>query len=100
MMLCVELPDAGWDATAGKRNLVVRLSPPRAVLAIGGLAALVVALLLVFAPPRALGIVPGVVAATVLWYRVRRDPRPQSVAFLGVALYAATAAGLAGGYAP
>jgi 1,4-dihydroxy-2-naphthoate octaprenyltransferase len=104
MMLCVELPDAGWDRAAGKRNLVVRLGPSRAwqlitLATVIGVAHAVVVAYRAGAGPRLLALVPATVAAVGLVRLVRGDPRPASIALWGVALYAATVTGLAVVYA-
>ena len=100
MMLCVELPDAGADHAAGKRNLVVRWAPARTwqIITLASVIAVAHALVLAYraeAGPWALALAPAAVAALRLVLLLRRDPRPASVAFWGVALYAATATGLA-----
>jgi 1,4-dihydroxy-2-naphthoate octaprenyltransferase len=100
MMLCVELPDAGSDHAAGKRNLVVRWGPSRAWLLIMITAAIAVAHAFVYASraeagPRLLALVPAAVAALQLVRLVRGDPRPASIALWGVVLYATTVTGLA-----
>ena len=103
MMLSVELPDAGADQETGKRTLVVRfgiaqtwnvlayLTIPTLLLAAGeaiGLATL----------PGSLAIVPAVIAGLALVRTAVRDPRPATLAFLGVAFYALTVTGLAAAY--
>jgi 1,4-dihydroxy-2-naphthoate octaprenyltransferase len=104
MMLCVELPDAGCDVRAGKRNLVVRLGAARAwiLVVLSAVAAQAAAVLTGivggFGAPM-LALVPGIVATVALIGPVRRNPRPGSVAFWGVATYAATVTGLAAFYA-
>ena len=100
MMLCVELPDAGADHAAGKRNLVVRWGPSRAwlVIAIAALVAVAHAFAYAFraeAGPRVLALVPAAFAALQLVGLGRGDPRPASFALWGVALYALTVTGLA-----
>lgn len=104
MMLCVELPDAGTDLAAGKRNLVVRFGPARAwelIVAAACFAVLtaVATALKVHAGPAMLALAPATVTAVVLVRRVKGDPRPAAVAFAGVALYAATVTGQAALYA-
>jgi 1,4-dihydroxy-2-naphthoate polyprenyltransferase len=104
MMLCVELPDAGWDRAAGKRNLVVRFGPSRAwqlitlATAIGAAQAFVVAYR-AGAGSWLLALVPVAVAAIGLVRLVRGDPRPASIALWGVAFYATMVTGLAVVYA-
>ncbi|HEY6235809.1 MAG TPA: prenyltransferase [Candidatus Elarobacter sp.] len=100
MMLCVELPDAGSDRAAGKRNLVVRWGPGRAWLLITITAAITVAHAFAYAYRveaglRLLALVPAAFAAFQLVRLVRGDPRPASIALWGVALYATTVTGLA-----
>ena len=104
MMLCVELPDAGEDALCGKRNLAVRFGPARTWQAIRVLAFLAVLSAAVTAyridaGPPLLALAPAAAAAAALLWLVQRDPRPASIAFGGVALYAATVTGLAMFYA-
>ena len=104
MMLCVELPDAGEDALCGKRNLAVRFGPARTWQAIRLLAFLAVLSAVVTASrtdagPPLLALAPAAIAAAALLWVVQRDPRPASIAFGGVALYAATVTGLAVFYA-
>ena len=100
MMLSVELPDAGADHLAGKRTLVVRWGPSRTWPFLAGAAwtAAVTGLATAFRvapPPFVAALVPSVVAAVaVAWFAVR-DPRPATLAFWGVALYATTVTGLA-----
>jgi 1,4-dihydroxy-2-naphthoate octaprenyltransferase len=104
MMLGVELPDAGADLVAGKRTLVVRWGPSRAWTVIAAAAACAA----IFAVSEAakvagtagvLALAPAGAAALVLARAALTDPRPATIAFWGVALYATTAAGLAGAYA-
>jgi 1,4-dihydroxy-2-naphthoate octaprenyltransferase len=104
MMLCVELPDAGTDRAAGKRNLVVRWGPARAWQLITIFALLAVARAVTHAyrvdpGPALFALVPAAVAALQLVLVVRRDPRPATIALWGVALYATVAGGLAAFYA-
>jgi 1,4-dihydroxy-2-naphthoate polyprenyltransferase len=104
MMLCVELPDAGADRTAGKRNLVVRLGPSRAwqlitLAAVIAVAHAVVIAYRVEAGPWLLALAPAAVATVGLVRLVRGDPRPASIAQWGVGLYATTVTGLAAVYA-
>ncbi len=104
MMLCVELPDAGEDALCGKRNLAVRFGPARTWQAIRLLAFLAVLSAAVTAyrigaGPPLLALAPATMTAVALLWLVQRDPRPASIAFGGVALYAATVTGLAVFYA-
>lgn len=100
MMLCVELPDAGCDLRAGKRNVVVRLGTRPAWRLVMLSAALAVVIAIVearrIAPPYALlALVPAAVALFVLVAFVRRTQRPGATAFWGVALYATIVGGLA-----
>ena len=100
MMLCVELPDAGCDRAAGKRNLVVRLGPSRAWQLITLTTVIAVAHALAYAYKAEarlslLALAPATAAAVQLVRLVRTDPRPASVAFWGVALYATMVTGLA-----
>jgi len=104
MMLCVEMPDAGADLTAGKLTLVVRYGFARAWLLLAGLAA--TALFLNISTVIGLGtwaaglaITPAAVAGAALLRQTLTDPRPASLAFGGVAFYAATVTGLAAAYA-
>jgi 1,4-dihydroxy-2-naphthoate polyprenyltransferase len=104
MMLCVELPDAGWDRAAGKRTLVVRMGPSRAWQFITIAAAIAVAHAVlnayrVEAGWWLLALAPAAAAALQLLRLVRGDPRPASIARWGVALYATTVTGLAFIYA-
>ena len=104
MMLCVELPDAGADFGAGKRNLVVRWGPSRAWLLITIAAVIAVAHAILYAyraeaGPRLLALAPAAFAALQLVRLTRGDPRPASIALWGVVLYAATATGLAVAFA-
>ncbi len=104
MMLCVELPDAGCDLRAGKRNLVVRFGPAQAwrLITITAAIALASAAATAYrtnAGVALLALVPALFATLVLVGIVRRDPRPESTALWGVALYALTVTGLAAFYA-
>lgn len=100
MMLCVELPDVGADQAAGKRNLVVRVGPSRAWLLITVVSVIGVAHAVLYAYRVEAGwwlfaLAPAAGATIQLVRTVRGDPRPASVAFWGVALYATTVTGLA-----
>jgi 1,4-dihydroxy-2-naphthoate octaprenyltransferase len=100
MMLCVELPDAGADRAAGKRNLVVRwgLSRSRQLIAIVSAIAVLDAILFAYraqAGASVLALTPAAVAAFQLVRLVGRGRRPASIAFWGVMLYATTVSGLA-----
>jgi len=103
MMLCVELPDAGADVAAGKRTLVVRWGPARTwrmvtiAAAVAGASAVTGALKL-HAGAGALALLPAAVATVALLWLSLRDPRPASMAFWGVALYATITGGLAAAY--
>ena len=104
MMLCVELPDAGSDLMAGKRTLVVRIGPAQTWMVIGGLgaAAALVAAAQALRTDGAAGVLlllPALAAGFELLRATRRDPRPGSLAFWGVALYATTVTGLAASFA-
>jgi 1,4-dihydroxy-2-naphthoate octaprenyltransferase len=104
MMLCVELPDVGCDLRAGKRNLVVRFGPARAwrLITLAATIALASAAATAYrtgADVAMLALAPALVATVALIAIVRRDPRPGSTAFWGVALYALTVTGLAAVYA-
>jgi len=104
MMLSVELPDAGADRETGKRTLVVRfgiaqswnilayLTIPTLLLAAGEAISLRTVL-------GSVAIVPAVIAGLALVRAALRDPRPATLAFLGVAFYALTVTGLAAAYA-
>jgi 1,4-dihydroxy-2-naphthoate octaprenyltransferase len=104
MMLSVELPDAGADRETGKGTLVVRfgiaqswnilayLTIPTLLLAAGEAISLRTVL-------GSLAIVPAVIAGLALVRAALRDPRPATLAFLGVAFYALTVTGLAAAYA-
>ena len=100
MMLCVELPDAGADHAAGKRNLVVRVGPSRAWLLITIVSVIAVAHAIVYAyraeaGPWLIALAPAAAATIQLVRLLRGDPRPASIAFWGVAVYATTVTGLA-----
>ena len=105
MMLGVEMPDAGTDHLAGKRNLVVRWGVAAAYVALTGLAVATVAALLPQAHAAAgrlglLAVAPAVACAGLLYLQARRgDWRPSRAALLGVALYATTVTGLAAAFA-
>ncbi|MEA2721550.1 MAG: 1,4-dihydroxy-2-naphthoate polyprenyltransferase [Candidatus Eremiobacteraeota bacterium] len=104
MMLCVELPDAGVDFLAGKRNLVVRWGTARAlqlitIAAIFTVMTAVGSALRMHAGLIMLALAPAAVSAIVLVRRTTGDPRPASIALWGVALYATTLTGLAALYA-
>jgi len=99
MMLCVELPDAGTDRAAGKRNLVVRWGPSRAWLVITIVAVIGTGHAIVYAyrgeaGPRLIALAPAAAATIQLVRLVRGDPRPASIAFWGVTLYATLVTGL------
>jgi 1,4-dihydroxy-2-naphthoate octaprenyltransferase len=103
MMLCVELPDAGADLTAGKRTLVVRWGPARtwrmvAIAAAVAAASAMIAVLKLRAGIGALALIPAAIATIALLRLSLRDPRPASMAFWGVALYATVTGGLAAAY--
>jgi 1,4-dihydroxy-2-naphthoate polyprenyltransferase len=104
MMLSVGLPDAGTDFLGGKKTLVVRWGPSnawRAIWVASGFA-LAIAAATAWRAHAGLGtlaLVPAVVCGGALIRLATRDPRPASMAFWGVALYATTAAGLAAAYA-
>jgi 1,4-dihydroxy-2-naphthoate polyprenyltransferase len=103
MMLCVELPDAGTDRVAGKRTLVVRWGPSRTWGIAAGLAGAAAVIALALAgrtahAPGALLLLPACVAAAGVALAALRDPRPATLAFRGVALYASTVTGLAAAY--
>jgi 1,4-dihydroxy-2-naphthoate octaprenyltransferase len=103
MMLCVEIPDAGGDRLSGKRTLVVRLGLSLAlVLLMMVVVAALAATIGVLVSLRSLGGIAGVaalVAGVALILCVRRDPRPATLAFWGVALYSTTVTALALAYA-
>ena len=104
MMLSVELPDAGADLLAGKRNLVVRWGPSRTwqLIAIAGCLAVGIAAVTAFrqgAGVALIALVPAGVCCAALVRFAIVDPRPASIAFWGVALYATTVTGLAVAYA-
>lgn len=103
MMLCVELPDAGADLAAGKRTLVLRWGPALTwrmvaiATAVAGASA-VIAELKLHAGIGALALLPAAGATVALLWLSLRDPRPASMAFWGVALYATITGGLAAAY--
>jgi 1,4-dihydroxy-2-naphthoate octaprenyltransferase len=105
MMLGVEMPDAGADYLAGKRNLVVRWGVAAAYVALTALAVATVAAILPQAraaagPLGLLAAAPAVACAVLLYLQARRgDWRPSRAALLGVALYATTVTGLAAAFA-
>jgi hypothetical protein len=104
MMLGVELPDAGTDFLARKATLVVRWGPSRTWMAIWVAAGFAVAVAAATAwraneGVGTLTLVPAAVCGAALIRLALRDPRPASVAFWGVALYATTVLGLAAAYA-
>ncbi|HEY4438835.1 MAG TPA: prenyltransferase [Candidatus Elarobacter sp.] len=103
MMLCVELPDAGWDYLSGKRTLVVRFGAARTWVIAAALAgaASTVGLALgekVAGVAGVLAFVPACLAAGAIGLAATRDPRPATLAFRGVALYALTVTGAAVAY--
>ena len=102
MMLCVELPDAGADLAAGKRTLVVRWGPARSWRMVAIAAAVAAASAIIAALKLhgigALALLPAAVATIALLRLSLRDPRPASMAFWGVALYATITGGLAAVY--
>jgi 1,4-dihydroxy-2-naphthoate octaprenyltransferase len=104
MMLAVGLPDAGTDFLAGKATLVVRWGPSRTWMGVWVAAGFAVAIAVAtawraHAGLGTLALAPAVVCAAALIRLALRDPRPASMAFWGVALYATIAAGLAAAYA-
>ena len=104
MMLAVELPDADADYLAGKRNLIVMWWPQLAwrFIWIGAgfaVATAVTSAIKLHAGTGALALVPAAVCAFALIRRATGDPRPASIAFWGIALYATTVTGLAVMYA-
>ena len=104
MMLGVELPDAAGDARAAKRTLVVAWGPARTwqMIRVGALAGGLTAIGRAFELQGAAGVlalVPAAVAAGALIRRTGGDPRPATIAFWGVALFATLATGLAAVYA-
>ena len=104
MMLSVELPDGATDLLAGKRNLVVLWGPAPAwrgiaIAAVFAVALAVATLLKARAGAPAFALLPAAAAAVQLARLTNGDPRPASIAFWGVALYATTVSGLAVGYA-
>ncbi len=104
MMLCVELPDAGADAAAQKRTVIVRFGIAqswRMLMALTIVAVWLTADVVIHlgtAAGFAAG-VPSAAAGAWLVWRIYRDPRPASLAFWGVAFYAATVTGVAAAYA-
>jgi 1,4-dihydroxy-2-naphthoate octaprenyltransferase len=96
MMLCVELPDAGCDVRAGKRNLVVRFGSDAAwrMVVLCAVAAQVAGVRAAL-----LAVVPAVAATLMLAGPVRATRSPGATSFWGVALYATTVGGLAVVYA-
>jgi 1,4-dihydroxy-2-naphthoate octaprenyltransferase len=100
MMLCVELPDAGSDRQAGKRTLVVAWGPARAW-QLTTAAAAFTALTAVGLALRhhggfaTLALAPAAASAYRLVRVANGDPRPSSMAFWGVTLFATTVTGLA-----
>jgi 1,4-dihydroxy-2-naphthoate octaprenyltransferase len=104
MMLCVQLPDANSDFLAGKRNLVVAWGPARAWQLIMIAACFAVATAVTWAVKQHAGIAtlalaPAAVCAFALVRYATGDPRPASMAFWGITLYATTVTGLAAVYA-
>jgi 1,4-dihydroxy-2-naphthoate polyprenyltransferase len=105
MMLAVEMPDAGADYLAGKRNLVVRWGVATAYAALTALAVAAAAAVLAQAraatgPAGLLAALPAVACAVLLVRHVQRgDWDPSRTALLGVALYATTVSGLAAAFA-
>ncbi len=105
MMLAVEMPDAGVDYLAGKRNLVVRWGVATAYVALTALSIATVAAVVPQAreaagPTGLLAAAPAVACAVLLVVQARRgDWRPGRAALLGVALYATTVTGLAAAFA-
>jgi 1,4-dihydroxy-2-naphthoate octaprenyltransferase len=106
MILCVEIPDCGFDLIAGKRTLVVRWGP---AVAYNRLAYLVIFTTFwtfgdLFQPGLSLrstlfGLPAFGFALALMRIVFAGDRRPATVAFLGVGLYATTATGLAAAYA-
>jgi 1,4-dihydroxy-2-naphthoate polyprenyltransferase len=106
MMLCVEIPDCGFDLMAGKRTLVVRWGPS---VTYNRLAYLVIFTTFsiageLFQPGFSLrsslfGLPALGFAAALARIVFVGDRRPARVALLGIGLYAATATGLAAAYA-
>lgn len=102
MMLAVELPDAGADLAAGKRTLVVRWGPSRTWprIAVISLVAVATAAAGAFAlkPLVVLALLPAAAVESALFWSASHDPRPATIAFGGVALYATLSVGLAVAY--
>jgi 1,4-dihydroxy-2-naphthoate octaprenyltransferase len=104
MMLCVELPDAASDDAVGKRTLVVRWGPARSwqIASAAALASFTIVLALGLrrnAGISLLALLPAAGFALALVRRASIDPRPASMALLGVAYYATAVTGLAAIYA-
>jgi 1,4-dihydroxy-2-naphthoate octaprenyltransferase len=103
MMLCVELPDAGADLAAGKRTMALRWGPARTLQMIG-VVALVAATSAIGTALRlklglgVLALLPAAGAAFAVLRLIARDPRPASLAFWGIVLYATVTGGLAAAY--
>lgn len=104
MMISAELPDAGFDLLAGKLTLVARWGPSRTWVVLSVLAptAATAADGQAFRVAGWAGVAalaPALAIALLLVRRTWRDPRPATIAFLGVALYATLVTGLAAAYA-